>query len=203
MFLLYVKCLWGNVQELALTHDYWENMEGRLHIRMCAALFFLKPDAFVDGSKFIRRLLVLRNIQSFSIILLKDGWKMTRFQWDCGAAIRGNAVQLTLFRAGTIKSTAYLETEPRNQVHSAVSEERSREFQLHAPKNWARPRWKQVKKCTQDGPRLMETVQKYEETSVIGACLKENRISRNSIDSIGHSWQGTKDMLIPQSMPQY
>lgn len=43
------KCLWRKVQELGLSTEYRENEDIRLHIRMCAALAFLKPEEVQDG----------------------------------------------------------------------------------------------------------------------------------------------------------
>lgn len=43
------KCLWRKVQEVGLSTEYRENEEIRLHIRMCAALAFLKPEEVQDG----------------------------------------------------------------------------------------------------------------------------------------------------------
>lgn len=43
------KCLWRRVQDLGLTRDYKENEEVRIHIKMCAALAFLKPEDVCTG----------------------------------------------------------------------------------------------------------------------------------------------------------
>lgn len=43
------QCMWRKVQELGLTNEYRENEEVRLHIRMCAALAFLKQEDVHDG----------------------------------------------------------------------------------------------------------------------------------------------------------
>lgn len=43
------KCLCRKVRELGLTREYRENEEVRLHIRMCAALAFLRPEDVFDG----------------------------------------------------------------------------------------------------------------------------------------------------------
>lgn len=43
------KCIWRKVQELGLARAYRENEELRLHIRMCTALAFLRPEDVPDG----------------------------------------------------------------------------------------------------------------------------------------------------------
>lgn len=43
------KCLWRKVQDLGLSVEYRGNSEISLHVRMCAALAFLKPEDVLDG----------------------------------------------------------------------------------------------------------------------------------------------------------
>lgn len=43
------KCLWRKVQDLGLASEYRKNEDIRLHIQMCAALAFLKPEEVEDG----------------------------------------------------------------------------------------------------------------------------------------------------------
>ena len=43
------KCLWRKIQNLGLSEEYRTNEEVKLHVNMCAALAFLKPEEVQDG----------------------------------------------------------------------------------------------------------------------------------------------------------
>lgn len=45
----FTQCLWRKVQDVGLVTLYSENEEIRKHIRMCAALAFLKPEDIDEG----------------------------------------------------------------------------------------------------------------------------------------------------------
>lgn len=45
----FTKCLWRQVQDIGLTNLYKEDSDVRFHIRLCAALAFLKPEDVDEG----------------------------------------------------------------------------------------------------------------------------------------------------------
>lgn len=104
------KCLWRKVQDIGLIREYLDNEEVRLHISMCAALAFLKPEDVFDGWMEIHANAPNRlSFPRFLTILSKGGWKMRRYLSSYGAATKDDIELLMLLRDGITKSILCLE----------------------------------------------------------------------------------------------
>lgn len=169
------KCLWRRVQELGLTNDYRENEEIRVHIRMCAALAFLKPEHVEEGFAEIHSQAPENEKLTKFFDYFVDQWlentEIPVSLWSCYQRRHRttNAVEGWHHRINSI----LLNPKPKvKDVVKCLKKEAEVTNRMYMRMELRMEGKKRKRKYVKIDERIERTVKKYEETGNIKSCLK-------------------------------
>ena len=169
------KCLWRKVQDVSLTENYRQNEEIRLHVSMCAALAFLKPEDVSEGWVEIHSQAPDNQKLSTFFDYFVDTWLHNEqtpiVMWNCHRKKHRttNAVEGWHNKINTIVGNPH----PRiNYLIECLKKEAEITNCMYMKLEVNLEGKKRRKKYIKLDSRIEETIVKYEETGNIRSCLK-------------------------------